>query len=137
MAFFYGSPQNLFWPTLAKVLGKKEPLPEISSRRQFALQNHIAIWVTLKEADIVGSKDATIENPVVNDFSELMQNSDIQYIFTEGKKSTELFKTFAAEQVGIEPIYLPSASPANRAQQKKPIYLERWSLIKKAIDGLL
>ncbi len=133
--FYYGSPQNIFWQTLAKVLDQKEADKTIESRRNFALRNHIAIWQTLAEADIIGSQDATIKNPVANDFSNLLASSQIQTIFTEGKKSTELFNRLVAPAIGQEAIYLPSTSPANRATQAKPIFMARWSLVKQALEG--
>ncbi len=133
--FFYGSPRNIFWKTLSKALGQKEPKKNIASRKRFVLKNHMAIWLTIKEADIIGSKDSTIKNPIFNDFSKIVLNSKIKYFFAEGKKSYLYFNNNISNKVGSKAIYLPSTSPANCAMQKKPIFMERWSLLKKALDG--
>ncbi|WP_257841945.1 hypothetical protein [Oenococcus oeni] len=40
----------------------------------------------------------------------------------------------AAPKIGQESVYLPSTSPANRATQAKPIFMERWNLVKDALN---
>ncbi|KGH97297.1 DNA-deoxyinosine glycosylase [Oenococcus oeni] len=115
--FYYGSPQNIFWSTLAKTLGVDEPEKSKEARLSFALKHRVAIWITLKEAGIIGAQDSTIKNPVPNDFSDILKNSQIRTIFTEGKKATELFNKLAAPKIGQESVYLPSTSPANRAHR--------------------
>jgi len=47
-------------------------------------------------------------------------------IFTNGKKATKLFQKLCTEEAGMDAIYLPSTSPANRAQQVKPMFFEEW-----------
>ena len=37
MGFYYGHPQNIFWKTLADVLGLDEPPYDVPARRAFAL----------------------------------------------------------------------------------------------------
>ncbi|MDN6900398.1 DNA-deoxyinosine glycosylase [Oenococcus sicerae] len=132
--FYYGSPQNIFWPTLAKILAVEEPEKTKEARLAFALKYHIAIWQTLKSGDIIGAQDATIKNPIANDFSSILAQARIKTIFTEGKKSTELFNKLVAPNIGQEAVYLPSTSPANRATQAKAIFMERWSLVGKALQ---
>uniref|UniRef100_UPI0024807CB2 DNA-deoxyinosine glycosylase n=1 Tax=Liquorilactobacillus sicerae TaxID=1416943 RepID=UPI0024807CB2 len=99
------------------------------------LKHRVAIWITLKEADIIGAQDSTIKNPVPNDFSDILKNSQIGTIFTEGKKATELFNKLAAPKIGRKSVYLPSTSPANRATQAKPVFMERWYFVKDALNN--
>ena len=67
--FYYGHPQNIFWPLLASLLGEHNPEPTIEARREFALTHRVALWDVLHSAEISGADDSSIKNPVVNDFT--------------------------------------------------------------------
>ncbi|MCI8284533.1 MAG: DNA-deoxyinosine glycosylase [Firmicutes bacterium] len=127
--FYYGHPQNIFWDTIAKILNVPAPASDAKSKTEFLLKNKIAIWDTIGECDIKGAEDSSIRNPKPNDIKKIIDSSNIKAIFTTGKKSTELYNKLCFKTTGIECIYLPSTSPANRAQQKKESYLEQWKKI--------
>lgn len=129
--FYYGHPQNIFWKTLAEVLEIKEPEKNPEARKKFLLENRIAVWDVIESCDIVGASDASIENAKVNNFQQLLQNSQVRAIFTTGKAATDLFQKECAKTVGMNAIYLPSTSPANRAQQGKPEFIQLWNQIKE------
>jgi hypoxanthine-DNA glycosylase len=135
MAFFYGHPQNVFWGTLAAVLGQAEPPYDVEARRDFVLRNCIALWDVIHACDIEGSLDASIRNPEPNKFAPILAASRITTIFTTGRKGTDLFNRLCAEEAGMPSIYLPSTSPAARAAQKKPDFMERWSQVEVALGG--
>ncbi|MDR3346252.1 MAG: DNA-deoxyinosine glycosylase [Campylobacteraceae bacterium] len=131
--FYYGHSQNIFWLTLACVL--ELPCPQDkNSKIKFLIDNHIALWDVLRSCEIDGASDESIKNPTPNSFKPLIKNSEISAIFTTGKKATELFAKLCADEVGMEAIYLPSTSPANRASHKKANFLERWKVIKSFLD---
>ena len=132
--FYYGNPQNCFWETLAKVLAVKAPPPEIYARKMFLLDNRIAVWDVLHSCDIVGAADSSITNPVANRFAPLLDKTQIRRIFATGKTATRLFSKLCAEEAGMEAIYLPSTSPANRASQNKPSFFEQWEQIAHALQ---
>ncbi len=127
--FYYGHPQNIFWETLASVLGTEIPAKDAESKIDFLLSHRIAVWDTIGECDIKGAEDSSIRNPKPNDIKGLLRISKIKAIFTTGKKSTELYNKLCLMDTGINAIYLPSTSPANRAQQKKDSYMESWRKI--------
>jgi hypoxanthine-DNA glycosylase len=127
--FYYGHPQNIFWQTLAKVMGKPEPAPHVESRRNFLLENHIAVWDVLHSCEIDGASDASIKNPTPNDFRLLLKQTKINTIFTTGRKATDLFNGLCHKEVGIKAIYIPSTSPANSAMQGKPEFWDAWRQI--------
>ncbi|MDR1976788.1 MAG: DNA-deoxyinosine glycosylase [Campylobacteraceae bacterium] len=129
--FYYGHPQNIFWQTLARVVGVDEPKSDRSSKTDFLLQNRIALWDVLHSCRISGADDNTITNPVPNDFSDILRPLKIRAVFTTGKKATELFQKLCAAKTGFDAIYLPSTSPANRAQQKSEKFLARWLKIRE------
>jgi len=137
MGFYYGHPQNIFWKTLADVLGQEVPPYDVPARRAFALKNHVALWDVLHSCEIDGASDASIRNPVPNRFRPILETSRIAAIFTTGKTGTDLFHKYCADEAGMESVYLPSTSPANRAAQTKPEYREQWALVAEALRNKL
>jgi hypoxanthine-DNA glycosylase len=135
MGFYYGHPQNIFWKTLADVLGQPEPPATVKARSAFLLHNHIAVWDVLASCEIEGASDLSIRNAVPNKFQPILAETKIRKIFTTGKKATQLFEKYCTEEAGMPPIYLPSTSPANRAQQAKPEFRERWAQVAAALYG--
>ena len=114
MAFYYGHPQNRFWKVMAAVLG--EDIPEtIPQKKAMLKKHHIALWDVLDSCTIVGASDTSIEDPVVNNISELVKKSKVSRIFCTGATAYNLYKKFCANDVCIEAIKLPSTSPANCA----------------------
>lgn len=136
MGFPYGHPQNIFWPTLATVLGQPPPARQATAVKLFALDNRIALWDVLHACDIDGAADASIKNPKANLFAPILAQAKIRAIFTTGKTATTLFNKLCAAEAGMTAIYLPSTSPANRAAQVKAGFLEQWRLVKKALNGM-
>jgi hypoxanthine-DNA glycosylase len=127
--FPYGHPQNIFWATLAGLLDVPVPERSAEATRRFLLRHRIALWDVLHSCEIRGADDASIRNPVPNKFRDLIDGSDITRIFTTGKKATDLFNKLCAEEAGMNAIYLPSTSPANRAAQAKPSFQQAWSQV--------
>ncbi|MDR1712758.1 MAG: DNA-deoxyinosine glycosylase [Coriobacteriales bacterium] len=133
--FYFGHPQNCFWSVLARSLGA-EPLPPGATKADktaFLLENHVALWDVLHSCDIEGAADASITNPVANRFKPIIENSRIGAIFTTGRTATRLFNELAAQEAGMQAAYLPSTSPANRAQQARPEFAELWSQVGRYI----
>ena len=57
--FFYGHPQNRFWPLLALLTG--EPTPQtVEEKRALALRHHFALWDSIGQCTITGSSDSSI-----------------------------------------------------------------------------
>ncbi|MDF2819570.1 MAG: putative mismatch-specific glycosylase [Clostridiales bacterium] len=110
--FYYSHPQNKFWKVIADVLGK-HIAETIEDRRDFLLENKIALWDVLQSCNINGADDQSIKNPIVNDLSDILLEANIQAIFTTGTKATSLYKRYCLPETKISSIYLPSTSPAN------------------------
>uniref|UniRef100_UPI004056849A DNA-deoxyinosine glycosylase n=1 Tax=Acetatifactor sp. TaxID=1872090 RepID=UPI004056849A len=112
--FYYGHPQNRFWKVVAKIT--EEPIPDtITEKKAMLLRNHIAVWDVIHSCKIIGSSDSTIQDVVVNDFTEILQNAKIERIYANGGKAYELYQKYAFEKTKTEIIKLPSTSPANAA----------------------
>lgn len=110
--FYYGNPQNRFWRVMADIL--KEPLPQNNQQRKELMLSHgIALWDVLKSCTIDGADDSTIKNPVPNDLSFVISQTQIKTVFTTGKKAYSLYNRFCRKSTGLDALSLPSTSPAN------------------------
>ena len=76
--FFYGHPQNRFWP-LMTALFREEKVPKtIDEKADLLRRHHIALWDSIHECDIIGSSDSSIKNAVPNDISMILEAADIR-----------------------------------------------------------
>ena len=114
MQFYYGHPQNRFWRVLAFLLNEDIP-NTIEEKKQLLIKNHIAVWDVIASCIISGSSDSSIKDVIVNDFTEIVQNSKIEKIFVNGTKAYELYCKYAESKTGMKASKLPSTSPANAA----------------------
>ena len=89
-------------------------LPEsVDDKKQLILANNFALWDVIHSCEIEGSADSSIKNVVANDISVVLNNSQVDRIFVNGKKAESLYKKYIEKDVGIKAVYLPSTSPAN------------------------
>ena len=127
--FFYGHPQNRFWKVLSAILC--ELLPKtIDEKRIMLIKNNIALWDVIASCDILGSSDSSIKNVIPNDISEILNTADIKAIFTNGKTSFNLYNNYILPKTDVNPIYLPSTSPANAAFSVEKL-IDEWKIIKE------
>jgi len=114
MQFYYGHPQNRFWRVLAFILNTDVP-NTIEEKKQLLRKNYIAVWDVIASCSISGSSDTSIKDVIVNDFTDILQNSKIEKIFVNGTKAYELYCKYAESKTGMKAVKLPSTSPANAA----------------------
>ena len=123
--FYYMHPLNRFWPLMEKLFDfkfnfkNKEGQKAIEERKKFLLKYDIALWDVIKSCEIKGASDSSIKNAVPNDFSEIINNSEIKKIFCTGSTAFKLYEKLCRFKTGIKGICLPSTSPAN--QKKRPM----------------
>ena len=114
VGFYYGHPQNRFWPLMAHLLG--QPIPEtIEQKKALILQNGLALWATVCCCTITGASDASIRDVQPNDIAMLCRTYPIEKIYCNGAASFRVYQKYAQEQTGITAEKLPSTSPANAA----------------------
>ena len=129
--FYYMHKQNRFWKVISDIFDDKFP-DSLSDKKEFLRKNKIALWDVLESCDIEGSSDSSIKNPKVNDIKSLILGTDIKYIFVTGKKAFDLYNKYCFKSVGIEAIYLPSTSGANR-QISYANLKGKYEIIKKCV----
>lgn len=127
--FFYGHPMNRFWKVTREVL-QWPVLPEtVEEKKQFLLENHVALWDVIASCEVTGSSDASIRNAVPNDLRPILENSRIRAIFCNGATSYSLYMKLIYPSLGIQPVRLPSTSPANAAYSLDKLVTEWRSAI--------
>ncbi len=112
--FYYGNKQNRFWGMLSIATGKSVP-EDILSRKNFLIENKIALWDVIKESKISGSSDTDIteQNSIPVDFDKVLcYANNLKLIICNGKKAYNIFKKFNTG-CKLEAVCLPSTSPAN------------------------
>ena len=110
--FFYGHPQNRFWPVLARVYGA-EPPKTIAEKTALLLEHRLALWDVLQRCEIIGASDASIKNPIANDIPALIARSRITRVLCTGATSARLYTRLVLPQTNIPCEILPSPSAAN------------------------
>ena len=118
-AEYYAHPQNRFWRIIFRLTGEKET-DDYEEKKRVLLRHGIALWDAIGACCRDGSSDSSIREIEVNDVRALLQSHPtIKAVFTNGKKSEEVFKRHFADLI-FE--YLPSTSPANAALSYEKIY---------------
>ena len=91
-------------------------LPDtIDDKRKLLLESHIALWDVIASCEITGSSDASIRSVKINDLDEIIRDSGIRAVFCNGTEAYRLYLRYIFPKLGIEPVRLPSTSPANAA----------------------
>ena len=127
--FFYGHPQNRFWPLLARLYGEEAPAA-IEDKKSLALRNHIAMWDSIHACTITGSSDSSVRDVVPNDLSVILKNSRVERIFCNGALSHKMYMKYIFPLTGIKAVKLPSTSPANAVYSMDRLIRE-WQIIRQ------
>lgn len=129
--FFYGHPQNRFWRVTAAVFGCAEP-ETVEEKKQFLLDNGIAVWDVIASCEITGSSDSSIKNAIPNDIKGILEKTNIKRIFVNGKTALKYYEKYIKPEIGLNAVCLPSTSPANATWSVEKL-VEAWGII-RAID---
>ena len=126
--FFYGHPQNRFWPLMAALLGENAP-QSIPEKKAMLLRHHIALWDVIASCEITGSADSSIKNVTANDLSPIFAAADIKQIFVNGQTAKRFYDRYTKPVIEREAAVLPSTSPANAAWTFEKL-VTAWQIIK-------
>ncbi len=133
--FFYGHPQNRFWPMLSALLEIDPPLvvTDPDRARRILLERRVAMWDSIASCEIIGSSDSSIRNVVPTDLSKIFSTGDIRHVFCNGAASHRYFVKYQAIPLHIGVSRMPSTSPANAAQSLDDL-IRAWSVILDYLD---
>ena len=126
--FFYGHPQNRFWKVLSQIFETPVPV-SIEEKKEFLLNNGIALWDVIASCDIEGSSDSSIKNVTANNLLIILDNSKIEKIFVNGKTAEKYYNKYTKNIIKREAVCLPSTSPANAAWSLDKL-IQAWRIIK-------
>ena len=124
--FYYMHPRNRFWSTVSKIVGKEVP-DGIEQKKQWLLDNNIALMDIIYSCNRKGSLDSDITDIVPNDIQRVLNTANIRSIFCNGRKS---FDTAQKTYPNLTFHYLPSTSPANAGKWNE----EEWMKIKDLLQ---
>ena len=119
---------EVFGETLAPPNNSPDISAAITERRNFLLRHHLAMWDVLSSCEITGAADSSIKNTIPNDFTEILNASQIHHIICTSETAYNLWQKKSA--VLYEPRYnltvhcLPSTSPANAQWSKERLINE-------------
>ena len=115
--FYYGHPQNRFWPLLGQLFNE-EIGKTIEEKKRFLHDAHIALYDVIESCDIIGSSDTSIKNVVTTDIFSILKRTKIETILLNGRKSGTLFEKYQLPILGdVDYRIMPSTSPANAAMR--------------------
>lgn len=128
--FFYGHPQNRFWPMMSALLRIVPPLAATDPERtaKIMLGRGIAIWDSVGACEIVGSSDSSIRNVVPNDFEPIFTAAGIGQVFCNGAAAYQYYKKYQPARPQIKVRQMPSTSPANAVKSLAALIAD-WSVI--------
>ena len=127
--FFYGHPQNRFWPLLERIFDV-ELSTDIAERRDFLLRHCLAVYDVIYECDIIGSSDASIQNVIPSDLSPIFKEANIQRVFCNGGTAYRYYRKYQERKTGLQAVQLPSTSPANARASMDDLY-NQWKIIRE------
>ena len=132
-AYYQNKSHNSFYRIMESLFERQSGM----SDKDFIINNHIALWDCMKEADREGSLDANIKGSVANDVEKfLSQHPAITAIVLNGKKAKEAFEKHFSKEKLIQRYsirYWPSTSNANSIPFEDKLKI--WSEIKKIVEA--
>jgi hypoxanthine-DNA glycosylase len=109
---YYGHPRNHFWPLVGAVLGLDLAALPYDERLALVQARGLGLWDVYGACRRVGSLDADIRQPRLNDLAGLLQRApQLRVVAHNGGESARARRHTAA--LGLPVLRLPSSSPAN------------------------
>ena len=119
MAFYYGHPQNRFWPMMAALTGEPVPAREdIEAKKGIILRHGLALWDTLESCTITGASDASIRDVVPNDIASLLAKAPIEAVFCNG--ATASIQSICCRSTASRRSSCPEPAPPTPPAAPKP-----------------
>ena len=109
---YYGHPRNHFWPLVGTILGLDLAAMPYVRRLALVQSRGLGLWDVYGACQRVGSLDANIREPLLNDLTGLLQRAPLlRLVAHNGGESARARRHTVA--LGLPVLRLPSSSPAN------------------------
>lgn len=95
--------------------GYKTPSMSRGEKILLLRELRFALWDVCAACSLEGSADSSIKSVVPNDLSPIFSRAKLKGVVTNGKTADALYRRYLLEKTGVEPLCLPSTSPANAA----------------------
>lgn len=130
---YYDNKNNHFWKLISFVYEDKFIEFQSYDEKIKLLKKHkIALWDVIKSANRKGSLDSNIVNEEYNDLKSLLDQSNIKFIYVNGRKAEDSLKKYMKiKSAHIKYKYLPSSSSLNAMYSLD----EKAKIWKKIIKG--
>ncbi len=134
--FFYGHPQNRFWPLMSEIfrITPQLSISEPERARKFLLEQHIALWDSIYACRIKGSQDSSITDVEPTPLAPLVKESQIKHVFCNGQSSYKYYMKYQDKAIGLPVTVLPSTSPANAAWSLERL-VDAWQIIRETLEA--
>lgn len=129
--FYYAHPRNRFWQVLGNLFNEELRDKSREAKIAFLRTHRIALYDICVECQITNSSDSSLKPITIAPLESLIQNTQIQHLFTNGAKATQIYqKAFKDSKVmsSLPHTALPSTSPANAKWNLERLRQE-WSKI--------
>lgn len=116
MAFYYGHPQNRFWPMLAALTGEPVPVREdIEAKSRSSCATGWRSGIRWKAAPSPALRMLPSRTWCPTTSRPCWQKPPIEAVFCNGATAYRIYTKYLQPVSGIAAIKLPSTSPANAA----------------------
>ncbi|MDO4594308.1 MAG: DNA-deoxyinosine glycosylase [Tissierellia bacterium] len=105
--FYYSNPQNRFWKILEIIYNRK--LQNMEEKINLLIEQQIALYDSIAKCDIKNSSDLSIKNITATDIGPILDNSKVEKILCNGRKSYDV----VVKKMNKKAILMPSTSSAN------------------------
>ena len=114
-------PSNRFWDLLTLIFKDDFKSASIDQKIKLLKTYHIALFDVVKECELMGSSDASMEVLSVHDIPRFIQESNIQSIILNGRKAESIFLQYFPSLKHLAS-YKPSTSAANARYRLNDLY---------------
>lgn len=110
------------------------PVPareDIPAKQRLILDHGLALWDVLASCTITGASDASIRDPVPNDFAALLEGAPIQAVFCNGTAAWKMYTKYVQPVTALRRCGCPA--PARPTRPVRPRHwrkygAQRWGL---------
>ena len=125
--FYYMHPRNRFWRVMSALFGVDFSVLTAEEKAAALNRRHVALYDVIRSCEIHRSSDASIRRVESANIREMIEKSEINHIFLNGRTAYGLFLRHFSEYAAMATL-LPSTSPAN-AQVSLAALTEIWGAV--------